>query len=57
MQLKIRSLKIYPPILEKQKIIDPCKRSIYQLLEQYSTTDKGKPKLYKATKEAHPKMF
>ena len=25
--------KIYPPIIEKQKIIDSCKRSVYQLLE------------------------
>ena len=25
--------EIYPPIIEKQKIIDPCKRSVYQLSE------------------------
>ena len=25
--------EIYPPIIEKQKIIDPCERSVYQLLE------------------------
>ena len=25
--------KIYPPIIEKQKIMDPCERSVYQLLE------------------------
>ena len=49
--------EIYPPIIEKQKIIDPCERSIYQLLEQYSTTDKGKPKSYKPTKKAHATMF
>ena len=28
---------VYPPIIEKQKIIDPCERSVYQLLEQYSS--------------------
>ena len=49
--------EIYPPIIEKQKIIDPCERSIYQLLEQYSTIDKDKPKSYKATKKAHAIMF
>ena len=25
----------YPPIIEKHKIIDPCERSVFQLLEQY----------------------
>ena len=25
--------EIYPTIIEKQKIIDPCERSVYQLLE------------------------
>ena len=24
--------EIYPPIIEKQKVIDPCERSTYQLL-------------------------
>ena len=27
--------EIYPPIIERQKIIDPCERSVFQLLEQY----------------------
>ena len=27
--------EIYPPIIKKQKIIDPCERSVFQLLEQY----------------------
>ena len=27
--------EIYPPIIEKQRTIDPCKRSVYQLLEQF----------------------
>ena len=35
---------IYPPIIEIQKILDPCERSIYQLLEQYLRTNKAKPK-------------
>ena len=28
--------EIYPSIIEKQKVIDPCERSVYQLLEQFS---------------------
>ena len=27
--------KIYPPIIEKRKIIDSCERSVFQLLKQY----------------------
>ena len=27
--------EIYPPMIEKQIIIDPCERSVFQLLEQY----------------------
>ena len=49
--------EIYPPIIEKQKIINPCEISIYQLLEQHLTTEKGKLRLYKATKKAHATMF
>ena len=45
--------EIYPPIIEKQKIIDPYERSVYQLLEQYSSTEKGNPRSYRATKKAH----
>ena len=38
--------EIYPPIIEKQKTIDPCERSIYQLLEQFFMGEKG-PATYK----------
>ena len=44
--------EIYPPIIEKQKIIDPCERSVFQLLEQYIEGEKG-PKSYKSTAKAH----
>ena len=27
--------EIYPPIIEKQRTIDPCERSVFQLLEQF----------------------
>ena len=33
--------EIYPSIKEKQTVIDPCKRPVSQLLEQYSETEKG----------------
>ena len=44
--------EIYPPIIEKQKIIDPCERSVYQFLEQYSATEKRDRRSYRATKKA-----
>ena len=49
--------EIYLPIIEKQKNIDPCKRSVYQLIEQYSATEKGSPRTYKATKKVHATLF
>ena len=48
-QNQIAYNEIYPLIIKKQKISDPCETSIYQLLEQYSTTEKGKPRWYRAT--------
>ena len=41
--------EIYPPIIEKKKIIDPCERSVFQLLEQYKEGDNGNPLAYRAT--------
>ena len=32
--------EIYPPIIEKQKTIDPCERSVFQLLEQFVAVTK-----------------
>ena len=43
--------EIYPPIIEKQKIIDPCKRSVYLFHEQYSATEKRDPRSYRTTKK------
>ena len=31
--------EMYPPIMEKKKIIDPCERSVFELLEQYKEGD------------------
>ena len=48
--------EIYPPIIEKQKAIDPCERSVFQLLEQFVNGDKG-PKAYRVTAKAHANLF
>ena len=48
--------EIYPPIIEKQKVIDPCERSTYQLLEQLVMGEKG-PSSYKKTAKAHANLF
>ena len=49
--------EIYPPFIEKQKIINRCQRSVFQLPEQYSAKEKGNPKSYRATKKAHTTLL
>ena len=44
--------EIYPPIIEKNKIIDPCERSVFQLLKQYKEGERGALG-YKSTSKAH----
>ena len=39
--------EIYPPIIEKQRIIDPCERSVFQLLEQFVRGEKNAPRSYR----------
>ena len=48
--------EIYPPIIEKQKTINPCERSVFQLLEQFVRSEKG-PRAYQATVKAHANLF
>ena len=48
--------KIYPPIIEKQKIIDPCERSAFQLIEQF-VMGENTPKVYRSTAKAHANLF
>ena len=48
--------EIYPPIIEKQKTIDPCERSVFQLLEQFVRGKKG-PKSYRKSAKAHANLF
>ena len=49
--------EIYPLIIEKQKIIDSCERSVYQLLEQYVEGTNNNPLAYRAIKKAHATML
>ena len=48
--------KIYPPIIEKQKPIDPCERSVLEMLEQFVRSDKGR-RAYQVTAKAHANLF
>ena len=49
--------EIYPPIIEKQKILDANERSVYQLVELYSETNKGVPRAYHPTSKAYAALF
>ena len=48
--------EIYPPIVEKQKTIDACERSVYQLLDNYKESKNG-PCSYRVTAKAHTTML
>ena len=48
--------EISPPIIEKQKIIDPCEGSVFLLLEQFAKGEHG-PRAYRATGKAHANLF
>ena len=48
--------EIYLPIIEKHETIDPCERSVFQLLEQFVRDEKG-TKAYRATAKAHANLF
>ena len=47
--------EIYPPVIEKQNIIDAHERLTYQLLEQYKENSDGAIKSYRASKKAYSK--
>ena len=49
--------EIYPWIIEKQKIIGHCERSVFQLLEQYVEGSNSNPLAYRATAKAHTTML
>ena len=49
--------EIFPPIIEKQRMIDACQRSVFQLLEQVLMGEKNVPKAYRSTANAHATLF
>ena len=49
--------EIYPPVIEKQRIIDACERSVFQLLEQSFMGEKNISKAYRSTAKAHVNLF
>ena len=49
--------EIYPLIIEKQKILDVNELLVYQLIKLYSEADKGVPRSYRPTPEAHATLF
>ena len=49
--------EIFPPIIEKQKILDANERSVYHLLELFDETIDNKPKSYRCTAKSHATMF
>ena len=46
----------YPPIIEKQKTIDLCERSVFQLLEKFVKSEKG-PRAYCVSAKADANLF
>ena len=49
--------EILPPIIEKQKILEPNERSLYQLLELFGKMTDNKPKSYCSTAKSHATLF
>ena len=48
--------EIYLPIIEKQRIIDPCERSVFQLIEQFVMGENNVLKAYRSTAKAHANL-
>ena len=49
--------EIFPPIIEKQKILDANERSLSQLLDLFDKTNEDKPKSYRSTAKSHATVF
>ena len=49
--------EIFPSIIEKKTKIDVSERSLFQLLELFSETDKEKAKSYRVTEKSHATLF
>ena len=49
--------EIYPSVIEKQRIIDSCERSAFQLIEQFVMGENNVPKGYRSTAKARANLF
>ena len=49
--------EVFPPIIEKKKVLDAEERSPFHLLDMFDTSSEGKPKTYRCTLKSHAKMF
>ena len=49
--------EIFPPVVEKKKVLEPNERSIFQLMELYTDTLKGNPKSYKQDAQSHATLL
>ena len=49
--------EIYPLIIEKQRIIGPCERSAFQLIEQFVMGENNNPKAYRSTAKSHANLL
>ena len=54
---KIMYNKIFPPVVEKKKILEANERSVFQLFELYSETEKQNPKSYKLSAQSQATLF
>ena len=49
--------EIFPPVVEKGKVLEPNERSVFQLLELYAETEKGMPKSYKMSPQSYATLL
>ena len=49
--------EIFPPIIEKKKIMEANERSLYQLLELFSKNERDKPRSYVCTAKSHATLL
>ena len=49
--------EIFPPIIEKKKIMEANERSLFQLLELFSKNQQDKPKSYVCTAKSHATLL
>ena len=49
--------EVFPPVVEKKKVLEPNERSIFQLFEIYSETLKENPKSYKLSAQSQPTLL